>query len=669
MIRTRQKLLFTPIRVGGLELPNRIVFSAHLTNYAEDYLPSARHVDYYRERARGGAGLIITEEHSVHPTDHPYEKLIHAFRDDVLPGYRAMTDAVHAEGGKILAQINHNGGQASGMYTRLPVWAPSSVADPLFREVPKAVEREDIAEVVAGYADVARRTQEGGFDGIELQCSHSSIVRQFLSRHNNLRSDEYGGSLPNRMRILREILDAIRRTCGRDYVVGVRLCGDEFIRDGIVLEETVETAKQLEEDGLVDYINTSIGTATHTLYTIEASMHIPPGYALYISSAIRRAVSLPVIGVGRIKDPVQAERVLTEGHADLVGIVRGQIADPELANKAREGRTEDIRLCLSCNQECVGRMGLNRWLGCIETPATGREAELGVASRVRAPRRRKVVVVGGGPAGLRAAVTAAQRGHRVTLLEASDRLGGQIRTATRVTPRAELGDLVRNLRHELSQTEVAVELGARASASDVRARSPDAVVVATCSVPDRSALGAEAHPSFVHDVEDVLWGRVPVGDRVLIVDQLGFHEATSTAELLAEQGKAVEVVTPTLYVGQDLGITLDLEGWYRRARRLGIVCTPNVSVIGIEEGVVQAVHNYSGQPLSFQGFDTVVLAVPRVAEDRLGAELSRVVPEVHRVGDCLAPRRAHAAVLEGERAARAIGEGATTRLALASRAA
>lgn len=647
------RLLFTPIKIGSLTLNNRIVFSAHLTNYAEGYMPSERHVYYYRERARGGAGLIITEEHSTHPTDHPYEKLIHAFNPAVIPGYRQITAAVHAEGTPILAQINHNGGQSSGMFTRLPVWAPSSVADPMFREVPKAVELEDIQEIIAGYAQVAYHTQLGGFDGVELQCSHSSIVRQFLSRHNNLRTDGYGGGLEQRMRLLREIIAAIRARVGRDYVLGVRLCGDELIRDGIVLDEAVAAARILEADGQIDYINTSIGTATHTLYMIEASMHIPPGYALFISSAIRKAVRLPVIGVGRIKDPIQAERVLQEGHADLVGIVRAQIADPEFARKSRENRVEDIRLCLSCNQECVGRMGLNRWMGCIETPATGREKELGIGTLKPAPRPKRVTVVGGGPAGLKAAVIAARRGHRVTLYERQPELGGQVNLAVKVTNRAEFGDLVRNLLHELHQLDVKVHTGVAADAEMVLAGQPDAVVIATGSTPDRNAFPGADGPE-VADVTDILAGRVRAGKRVMIIDRLGFHEATSVAEYLAEQGCQVEIVTPTLYVGQDLGITLDLENWYRRARRLNIVCTPNVSVLNAANGVVTAVHNYSGQLITFAPVDTIVLAVQRRADAGLYFALKGRVPELHRIGDALAPRRAHAAIIEGERVGRAL---------------
>ncbi len=647
------RLLFTPIKVGSLTLSNRIVFSAHLTNYAEGYMPSERHVYYYRERARGGAGLIITEEHSTHPTDHPYEKLIHAFNPAVIPGYQQITATVHAEGTPILAQINHNGGQSSGMFTRLPAWAPSSVADPMFREVPKAVELEDIQEIIAGYAQVAYHTQRGGFDGVELQCSHSSIVRQFLSRHNNLRNDGYGGGLEQRMRLLREIIAAIRARVGRSYVLGVRLCGDELIRDGIVLDEAVAAARLLEADGLIDYINTSIGTATHTLYMIEASMHIPPGYALFISSAIRKAVRLPVIGVGRIKDPIQAERVLQEGHADLVGIVRAQIADPEFARKSRENRVEDIRLCLSCNQECVGRMGLNRWMGCIETPATGREKELGSGTLKPAPRPKRVTVIGGGPAGLKAAVIAARRGHRVTLYERQPELGGQVNLAVKVTNRAEFGDLVRNLLHELHHLEVTVHTGVAADAELVLAGQPDAVVIATGSTPDHSAFPGADGPE-VADVTDILAGRVTPGRQVMIIDRLGFHEATSVAEYLAEQGCRVEIVTPTLYVGQDLGVTLDLENWYRRARQLKIVCTPNVSVLNAADGVVTAVHNYSGQIITFDPVDTIVLAVQRRADAGLYFALKGRVPELHRIGDALAPRRAHAAIIEGERVGRAL---------------
>jgi 2,4-dienoyl-CoA reductase (NADPH2) len=231
-----ERLLWSPLRLGPVTVRNRVVFSAHLTNYAVDGRPSPQHVAYYADRAEGGAGLIITEEHSTHPTDWPYEKLIHGFNRDVIPGYKAITEAVHAHRTPIFAQINHNGGQASSMYTRLPVWAPSAVADPLFREVPKAIDQAEIEEIIAGYALVAANCAEGGFDGIELQCSHSSIVRGFLSPATNRRTDGYGGSLANRSRLLLELVVAVRAAIGPDLALGVRLCGDELIEGGTTID-------------------------------------------------------------------------------------------------------------------------------------------------------------------------------------------------------------------------------------------------------------------------------------------------------------------------------------------------------------------------------------------------------------------------------------------------
>ena len=271
---------------------------------------------------------------------------------------------------------------------------------------------------------------------MELQCSHSSIVRGFLSPATNKRTDAYGGSLAARARILLEIVDAVREAIGPDHALGVRICGDELIEGGSTLAEAVEVARMMEATGQVDYINTSIGVATATLFMIEASMTIPPGYALFISNAMRQAVRIPVIGVGRIKDPVQAERALADGHCDLVGVVRGQIADPDFAAKARSGHATEIRTCLSCNQECVGRMGLNRWLGCIENPRTGREA-----ISLPPPRRRgrRVIVVGGGPAGAgsRHGGPARPSRHAARAAGTHRRAGrrGRIRAVSRRVPR------------------------------------------------------------------------------------------------------------------------------------------------------------------------------------------------------------------------------------------
>jgi len=651
-----EQLLWSPLRLGPVTVRNRIVFSAHLTNYAVDGRPSEQHAAYYAARAAGGAGLIITEEHSTHPTDWPYEKLIHGFHPDVIPGYRRITEAVHRHRTPIFAQINHNGGQASSMYSRLPVWAPSPVADPLFREVPKAVDHGEIAEIVDSYAKVAEHCAEGGFDGIELQCSHSSIVRGFLSPATNHRTDDYGGTLANRARILLEIVAAVRRTIGSELALGVRLCGDELIEGGTTIDEAVAVAQMVEATGQADYINTSIGVATASLFMIEASMHIPPGYSMFIPSAIRQAVDLPVVGVGRFKDPLQAERALAEGQCDLVGVVRGQIADPDFVAKARAGHTDDTRLCLSCNQECVGRMGLNRWLGCIENPATGREAE-GVGQPVPVGVPRDVLVVGGGPAGLQAAIAAARNGHRVTVLEKEPLAGGQVRLAASVPNRAEFGDLVRNQLHEAHRLGVTVETGVTADVAVVLRRRPDTVVVATGAVADRP-WWAPGDADWIVDVRDVLTGAAQPTGSVLVLDELGFHHATSVAELLADRGCSVEMVTPGMVVGQDLGITLDLETFNIRAASKGITQTTECVPMGVEGHTVNLQHHPTGAMVTREP-DFMVLAVPAHPAEQLYLDLlghpDASGLDVHRVGDAVAPRRAHAAVVDGERVGAAIG--------------
>ncbi len=644
--------LFTPLQIGPVAVPNRIIFSAHLTNYAEDGKPTAQHVAYYEARAEGGAGLIITEEHSVHPTDWPYEKMIHGFDPAVIDGYQAITKAAHKHNTPIFAQINHNGGQASSMYTRLPVWAPSPVPDPLFREVPKALNEAEIAEVVEGYALVARHCRQGGFDGVELQCSHSSIVRGFLSGATNQRTDRYGGTVAGRSTILVEIIAAVRAAIGPDLALGVRLCGDELIRHGITIDEAVETAKIVESTGQVDYINTSIGVATATLFVIEASMHVPPGYASFIPSAIRDAVALPVVGVGRFKDPLQAERALEDGICDLVGIVRGQIADPDFAAKARAGHVDDIRLCLSCNQECVGRMGLNRWLGCIENPYAGRES---LTIEPKPVAQQKVAVVGAGPGGLQTAIAAARAGHHVTVYEKTSDAGGQVRLAASVPNRAEFGDMIRNQLAEAKRLGVSIVYDREVDLGFLQSQAIDHVVIATGASPVRPWFVPGDLPIGVADVRDVLTGDAAPSGRVVVFDELGFHQATSVAELLADRGCEVEVITPGMVVGQDLGVTLDMEQWMIRAGAKGIVQTTDTLITGVDEAKLQLMQHTTGRS-NEREVDWLVLSVQQAPADGLYFACREAGLKVDRVGDAIAPRRAHAAVIDGQRVGSELGQ-------------
>ncbi len=648
--------LFSPLKLGRVELKNRLSFQPHLTNFAVDCLPSERHQHYWGERAKGGVGLIITEEMSVHPTDRAYEKLIEVFHPKVVPGFRRITDTVHQYDGKIFAQLNHNGQQCDGTLSRLPVWAPSPVPDVLFREVPKEMEPEDIQEVARYFARSAVHAREGGFDGIELQYGHSSLARQFLSPLTNRRQDEWGGSLENRMRAPVLFIEAVRKAVGRDFTVGIRLCADEMIPwGGLNLADIQEMAQRFEATGLIDFMDLSIGTFFN-LYLVEGSMHTPLGYTIPLAAGIREKIRLPVFCTGRINDPVMAEKVLANGQADVVGMCRALICDPFLPKKAFEGKLEDIRYCIGDNQGCIGRMGLNKLLGCIQNPAVGLEKEWGEGSLKPAAVKKKVMVVGGGPAGLWAAKMAGRRGHRVDLYDKNEELGGQVRIAMKGAGRDEFGVLIRNEKDNVDKAGVAVHLGVEVTPELVLQANPDAVVVATGSVPARNPGMGGADGPGVYNVWQVLQGEAELGEKVCLVDQDGHHRATSTAEYMALQGKQVHILCSSLFVGAELGPLQDLYLTRQRLLQKGCTFTPDTAVIAIsgEPGakMLQGINVYSNVMGDFGPYDSVVLAVNQEVDDGLYKALKGKVKELHRIGDCVAPRKVDMAIWDGHKVGR-----------------
>ncbi|MBN1191673.1 MAG: mycofactocin system FadH/OYE family oxidoreductase 2 [Dehalococcoidales bacterium] len=646
------KYLFSPLKIGQVTVPNRISFSAHLTNMAENGLPSERHLYYWAERAKGGTGLIITEEQTVHPSDRSYEKLVEAYDPAVVPIYRRITTAIHEYETKIFVQLNHNGAQGDGSNSRLPVWGPSPVADVLFREVPKVMEIEDIRELIEYYCRAANHVRQGGFDGIELQMGHSSVIRQFMSPLSNQRTDEYGGSLENRLRLAIEVIDAVRNTVGRDYTLGVRLCADEMISGGLTLKDNQEIAPRLEATGKIDFIDLSLATF-YNLYLVGASMHTPLGYTIPLAAGIKEVIKLPVFCTGRINDPVMAERVLAQGQADMIGMVRSQLCDPELANKAKEGRLDEIRYCVADNQGCYGRVGVNKLIGCIQNPSAGCEKERGIGSLKHCAVKKKVLVVGGGPAGMRAAQVAAMRGHRVMLYERNNKLGGQINIARLGAGRDELGAVARNEENQLKKLPVEIQLNKEVTAEMVLEENPDAVIVATGSVPKESPVNGASGPN-IFNVWQVLLGEIETGEKVLLIDYDGHHQATATAEYLADKGRKVHMLTSSLFIGQDLGGTQDMFLTRQRLLGKGVTFTPDFAVMEIKGLDVNGFYVYTNEWQTVKGHDSIVLAMGNRVEDALYFALKGRVKELYRVGDCVAPRKIDMAILEGDKIGRIV---------------
>jgi len=646
------RYLFSPIKIGSVVVPNRINFGAHLTNLSENHCISDRHIYYYRERAKGGCGLITTEELTVHPSDLAYEKLVDVFDPKVIPGFTKLTRTIHEFDTKIFAQLNHNGMQGDGSLSKRPVWGPSPGKDPIFRETCKEMEVEDIQECIDYFALSAAHAVEGGFDGIELQLGHSSLIRQFLSPATNFREDEYGVSFENRFRFCQEVIGAVREAIGTDFTLGVRLNADEMHpKGGLTNEDAKEIAMRLEATGLIDFIDISLGTFHH-LFLVEGSMHVPLAYAAPLSAAIRSVVNIPVFCANRINDPRLAEKILEDGQGDIINMVRPLICDPELPNKAKYEREDDIRLCVACNQGCIGRMGLGYTIGCVQNPAAGNERELGVDTVRPSYSPKLVVVVGAGPAGLEVARVAALRKNHVILFEKNEYVGGQNIIAAKIPGRQEIEGVIRWLAGQVSKLDIDLRLGVEAMVENILAEKPDAVIIATGSIPKEKPFPGEyAYPQVVN-TQQVLNHEAEVGDKVLFVDLDGHHQGTGTAEFLSGQGKSVHVITPSLFVGGQLGPLQDLYLAKQRLAKRGVKVTPDIAVLEIQGTLVKGLNVYSNELVDFDGYDTVVLAAGNVAEDRLYFALKGKVKELYRVGDCVAPRKTDMAITEAHRVGR-----------------
>ncbi len=488
----RAAALLEPLPLGaGRRAPNRVVFAPHVTNLAEDGLPGERLAAYYERRARGGAGLQVLEEAFVHPSSHPYDRAIRGYDPAIVPAYRRMADRLRAHGALVLAQLGHAGMQGTGHVRKRVLWAPSAMPDPATLEMPKVMEPEDVAAVVEGFALAARHAVEGGLDGVEVNAGQHSLVRQFLSGLTNQRDDAYGGDPERRLHFAREVLAAVGREVGGRALVGLRLCCDELAPwAGIRPEDAPELALALREG--VDYVSVVAGS----IYSVEETrpgLHRPAGHLLGLCAAVReRLGGLPVLASGGLVDPVQAAGAIEGDQADACEMTRALIADPDLPRRVAAGREAEVRPCIRCNQDCAVRSAANAAVSCVHNPEAGYE---GLAPAVAAATsRRHVLVVGGGPAGLEAALQAAARGHRVTLVEREAALGGVPRVVAAAGQREPFGLVSAWREARLAELDVEVRLGVEASEALVREIGPDAVVLATggrsgtCRTWSRSAM-------------------------------------------------------------------------------------------------------------------------------------------------------------------------------------
>jgi 2,4-dienoyl-CoA reductase-like NADH-dependent reductase (Old Yellow Enzyme family)/thioredoxin reductase len=654
-------LLFSPIDIGPVTLANRVYHSPVTLNLVDrdTGYPREELADYYGERAKSGLGLIIQGAMDVASASESWPVLNSRMQDDgIIPSARRIVERVHDHGGKIFVELFHVGQASNTRRYARPSVAPSGIPSLVAGTTPKAMEPADIEAAIEGFRRAAVNSRQAGYDGVELHVTHGYLLEQFLSPFFNKRTDEYGGSLENRMRLLMQVIETCREAVGPELALGLRLIGDELLPGGLTLDDSVEIAEIVAATGKVDFFDIDIGS--HQNYHITMSpMYGAPSYNLPFSAGIREVVDpLPVLcAPGQLVDPDTAEKVLSEGHADLVGLGRALISDPEWLLKVREGRAEDIRQCVFCNQYTMGNLFKGLPVSCIQNPAVGREKVWGKGTLQRAGRSKKVAIVGGGTAGMEVARLAGLRGHDVTLYEKSDLLGGQVLLAAALPRRSEIEGVVRWLRMQLEKTETKIVLGTEVTPDKLAQLGADAIVIATGAGFLRTGISGvipEAIPGWDLDgvtvtPEMVLRQEVEIGARVVIVDSDGGVIAPSLAELLAARGKRVSIITSYPMVGPKLVEEMNLPYVYQKLVELDVESLPNSWIGEIRRGEVELFNLYSPTETKCIAADTVVMVTARSPIDELYFSLKDQVGELYRVGDCVAPGDIGTAMIDARR--------------------
>jgi len=676
--------IFQPLTINKLTIRNRVVSTAHAEVYATDGgMTTDRYVKYYEEKAKGGCGLCICGGSSVVSIDSPQSwwSSVNLSTDRIIPHFQNLADAVHKHGGKIMIQITHMGRRSRWDGENWPnLMSPSGIREPVHRATCKTIEVEEIQRVIRDFAKAAARAKAGGLDGVELSAVHQHMIDQFWSPRVNQRTDEWGGSFENRMRFGLEVLKAVREEVGPDFVVGMRICGDEFHPDGLNHEDMKQIAKYYSDTGIVDFFGVvGSGCDTHnTLANVIPNMSYPPEPFLHLAAGIKEVVDVPVIHAQNIKDPNQAQRILEAGYVDLVGMTRAHIADPHLIAKIKMNQVDQIRQCVGANY-CIDRQYQGLDVLCIQNAATSREYQNmpHIIEKSEGPKR-KVVVVGGGPGGMEAARVAAERGHDVTLIEKADALGGQITIAAKAPQRDQIAGITRWYALELERLGVDLRLGMAANADMIRDLRPDVTILATGGRPfleQNPEWGAQE--GLVVSTWDILNGTVEPGKNVLIYDTICEFSGMSAADYLSSKGSLVEIVTDDVKPGVGIGGTT-FPTYYRSLYEKEVIMTSDLLLEKVyREGdkLVAVLENeYTGQREE-RVVDQVVVENGVRPDEALYYELKQesrnkgqidvetlfagevqpVLAEegdgmvLWRLGDCVSQRNTHAAIYDALR--------------------
>ena len=643
--------LFQPLQIRGKRLKNRIMSSGHDTSMPTDNLVNEQLIAYHRARAEGGVGLIVLQVAGVHDSARYTSHVLMATDDACIDGYRRLAETCHAHGTVVLSQIFHPGREimesADGLLA--VAYAPSAVPNERFRVMPRALDQDMIDEIIQGYADAARRLHQAGLDGVELVASHGYLPAQFINPRVNRRTDGYNGELEQRLRFIREILDAMRASTDAEFIIGLRISADERDPEGLTEDESLAAVQMLQ--GQLDYVHIVAGTSA----SLGGAVHIVPPMAVEAAYLAREAgtfkagLSIPLFVTGRINQPQEAEAIIAKGQADVCGMTRALICDPQMPNKSDSGHAEDVRACIACNQACIGHFHKGLPISCIQHPETGRELLYGQPKP--SARGKRILVVGGGPAGMKAAAVAAQRGHHVTLYEASAQLGGQIQLAQLLPRRSEFGGASTNLQREMQLAGVEVVRNTRVDRALIEREKPDHVIIATGAQPywPNFERGGELQ---VVDAWQVLRDEVQLGRSVVVADWRCDWIGPGIAERLVRAGHQVQLAVNGTHCGENLPLYVrdQLAG---ELHKLAVPIIPYARLYGCDDSTVYLQHTASGEPMLLENVDSLVLCQGHQSVDDLGQQLKGLVP-FQRIGDCLAPRTVEEAIHEGLKVAWAL---------------